>query len=107
MKNRTDLVVLISSYYSTLWTLTQKEVAELIGKAANRSCPLAPMLTLVIFQIADELLPGITSTINMSFDSGEFSEAWRKAHVLPFLKKHVLDIEYKNFRPVSKLTYNF
>ena len=63
------------------------------------------MPTPVILQLADELLPVITSVINMSLDCGEFPEAWREALVLPSLKKHGLDIEFKTFCLVSNLTY--
>ena len=46
-----------------------------------------------------------TKLINLSFDTGRFAEAWKEALVLPSLKKPGLDFAFKNFRPVSNLSY--
>ena len=50
-------------------------------------------------------MPVITKLINLSFDTGRFAEAWKEAPVLPSLKKPGLDFAFKNFRPVSNLSY--
>ena len=47
------------------------------------------------------MLPVINKLVNLSFESGRFAESWKEALVLPSLKKPILDIAYKNFRPVS------
>ena len=86
-------------------TLTQDQVSLIIGKAAMKSCPSDPAPTSVVLQVLDVLLPVITCMINMSFESGLFAEEWRKAPVLPTLKKCDLHIAYKTFRPVSNLPY--
>ena len=86
-------------------TLTQDQVSSIIGKAAMKSCPLDPVPTSVVLQVLDVLLPVITGMINMSFESGLFTEELRQALVLPTLKKCGLDITYENFYPVSNLPY--
>ena len=52
---------LISSYY------LRTKVAELMHRAAAKSCPLDPMPTSVVLQVVDVLLPVISSLINLSF----------------------------------------
>ena len=51
------------------------------------------------------MLPVITKLLNLSFETVQFARTWKEALVLPSLKKHNLDIAYKNFRPVSNLAY--
>lgn len=51
------------------------------------------------------MLPVINKLVNLSFESGRFSESWKEALVLPSLKKPNLDIAYKNFRPVSNYAF--
>ena len=50
-------------------------------------------------------MPVITKLINLSFDTDQFSKAWKEALVLPSLKRPGLDFAFKNFRPVSNLSY--
>ena len=45
------------------------------------------------------------TTINLSFESGEFASDWKEALLKPLLKKCELDIAFHNFRPVSNLPY--
>ena len=61
------------------------------------------MPTSLLFEVIDVLLPVITKIINLSLESSVFADDWKEALVLPSLKKHGLDIAYKNFRPVSNL----
>ncbi|PFX27710.1 hypothetical protein AWC38_SpisGene7593 [Stylophora pistillata] len=51
------------------------------------------------------IMPVITKLINPSFDTGRFSKARKEALLLPSLKKPGLDFSFKNFRPVSNLSY--
>ena len=81
------------------------QAAQLEENATKKSCPLDPMPTSVLLQVLDVLLPVITKMVNMSFESGEFVAVWKEALVRPSLKKHGLDIVYKNFRPVSNPPY--
>ena len=43
--------------------------------------------------------------INLFLLSGHVPENWRTAVVFPLLKKPGLDLVYKNFRPVSNLSF--
>ena len=86
-------------------SLSQEQVRMLISKAAGKSCQLDPIPTPIVLKSLDVLLPVITKLINLSFDTGRFAEAWKEALVLPSLKKPGLDFAFKNFRPVSNLSY--
>ena len=77
----------------------------MISKAAGKSCQLDPIPTPIVLKLLDVLLPVITKLINPSCDTGRFAEAWKEALVLPSLKKPGLDFAFKNFRPVSNLSY--
>ena len=48
-------------------------------------------------------MPAIS--VNLSFTSGVFGASWKKAVVLPLLKKQGLDLIPANYRPISNLTY--
>ena len=91
--------------FSDFEALNEDQVAQLIGKVAKKSCPLDPMPASLLFEVLYVLLPVITKIIDLSFESSVFADDWKEALVLPSLKKHGLDIAYKNFRPVSNLRY--
>ena len=93
------------SPFANFKTLSQEQVSELNNKAAKKSRPLDPMLTSVVLEVLDVLLPVITNMINLSFESGEFASDWKEALLKPLLKKCGLDIAFNNFRPVSNLLY--
>ena len=43
--------------------------------------------------------------MNNSLQSGCFPEIWKEALVFPLLKKTGLDVIFKNFRPLSNLSF--
>ena len=53
----------------------------------------------------EDLLPVLTKVVNKSLQSGCFPEVWKGALVFPLLKKPGLDVIFKNFRPVSNLSF--
>ena len=91
--------------FTSFKSLTQDQLHVLIDKAPKKSCQLDPVPTSIVIQSLDILLPVITKLVNLSFETGLFAGTWKEALVLPSLKKHNLDIVYKNFRPVSNLAY--
>ena len=86
-------------------SLTCDDVRELITSAPAKSSPLDPIPTFVIKECIDELLPILTAMINMSLQSGSFSDSWKEALIFPLLKKQGLDLIFNNFRPVCNLSY--
>ena len=43
--------------------------------------------------------------LNLSMQTGEFSEVWKEALVTPILKREGLDTIFKNYRPISNLQF--
>ena len=80
-------------------------MCTVISKAAGECCQLDPIPSPTVLELLHVLLPVITKLINLSFDNSPFAVAWKAALVLPSLKKPGLDLAFKNFRPVSNLSY--
>lgn len=53
----------------------------------------------------DIVSPLLTRIVNTSFENNDFTSSWKKAVVIPLLKKSGLDLLLPNYRPVSNLTY--
>ena len=85
--------------------ITEEKVHKLINSSKNKSCTLDPMPTSLVIDCIYVLLPIITKMINLSLESGLFTDDWKCALVLPLLKKPGLDLQFKNYRPVSNLQY--
>ena len=83
----------------------QSEVYNIIMGMAKKLCALDPIPTPLLVKSIDALLSVITEIINLSLQSGYFPPVWKEALVLPILKKANLDLVYKNYRPVSNLSF--
>ena len=71
-----------------------------------KQCSLDPLPTWLMKDCVSVLAPCVTSIINASLRTGYFSLEWRKAIVLPLLKKSGLgEITPGNYRPVSNVTF--
>ena len=84
--------------------LSVRHVKQLIQNSALKSCPLDPLTSTLVSKCED--LPQVfTKIVNNSLQSGCFPEIWKEALVFPLLKKPGLDVIFKNFRPVSYLSF--
>ena len=82
------------------------EISKLIRQSSNAYCKLDPLPTSLLKQCSSELTPFITKLVNMSLDSAIVPAVMKEAIVVPLLKKSGLDTDdYKNFRPVSNLSF--
>ena len=85
---------------------TESEISKLIKRSATKSCDLDPIPTWLLKLSLVELLPIITHIVNLSLSTSVVPPELKVALVTPLLKKILLDPEiFKNFRPVSNLTY--
>ena len=91
--------------FSSFQVITEEEARIIIMSLAKKSSALDPIPTPLVVKCIDVLLPVITKMINISLDSGHFPSSWREALVLPTLKKTGLDTVFKNYRPVSNLSF--
>ena len=64
-----------------------------------------PIATWLVKSCLDVLAPSITEIFNLSLLSGGVPEIWRTAVVILLLKKPGPDFVYKNFRPISNLSF--
>ena len=69
-----------------------------------KSCELDPIPTSLL-KMHIEVLAPIICNITNSFDTGIFSDELKDALVRPLHKHQSLELELKNFRPVSNLSY--
>ncbi|KAK3558502.1 hypothetical protein QTP86_018153, partial [Hemibagrus guttatus] len=94
------------SQHSTTPSLTQlstvaaEEVLQIIRSCNPTTCPLDPIPSAMLQTISPDLLPFITTVINGSLTSGHVSTVFKKARVIPILKKPALDpSDISNYRP--------
>jgi len=66
---------------------------------------LDPIPTDLFKQCLDILLPVVTQIINLSLHQGYFQHCWKCSLVIPLIKKLGLDCIFKNYRPISNLSY--
>ncbi|KAK3543792.1 hypothetical protein QTP70_027265, partial [Hemibagrus guttatus] len=89
-----------------LSTLAAEEVLQITRSCNPTTCPLDPIPSAMLQTISPDLLPFITTVINGSLTSGHVPTAFKKARVIPILKKPALDpSDISNYRPVSLLSF--
>ena len=64
-----------------------------------------PIPTNLLKECSDGLISVISSIVNQSLSCGTFPEIFKHAIVTPLLKKQDLELEFKNYRPVSNLSF--
>jgi len=85
--------------------VTEDEVRRLISAMPAKSSPLDVLPTSVLKSCADVFTPIITRLANMSLQEGKFPSSYKRAQVLPLLKKSGLDKSTPaNYRPISNLS---
>ena len=86
--------------------VSEADVEKVLKESPNASCSLDPTPTWMLKKCIAVFLPILTLLINLSLASGEFCAEFKKAHVIPLLKKFDLDRNIlKNYRPVSNLPF--
>ena len=72
----------------------------------TKSCHLDPLLTKLLKECIDELLPAVLHIVNLSLLKGNFPDKLKVACVTPILKRDSLDKDdVTNSRPVSNLPF--
>ncbi|KAK3524688.1 hypothetical protein QTP86_000793 [Hemibagrus guttatus] len=89
-----------------LSTVAAEEVLQITRSCNPTTCPLDPIPSAMLQTISPDLLPFITTVINGSLTSGHVPTVFKKARVIPILKKPALDpSDISNYRPVSLLSF--
>ena len=71
----------------------------------TKSCELDPIPTHILKWVLPTLIPLITHIVNALLTSACFCEEWKTPVVKPLLKKKGLDLQEKNYCPVSNLPF--
>ena len=86
--------------------VSEEEVKKVLSASPSTSCPLDPLPTKILKSCLSVFLPVLTLLANLSLSTGEFCSTFKKAFVIPLLKKSDLDQDiFKNFRPISNLSF--
>ena len=92
--------------FSSFEKVSQLTVKECILNSASKSCELGPILSKLLIECLDSILPSLTDLFNSSLASGIFPQCFKSALVTPILKKRCLDHnDLNNNRPVSNLCF--
>ena len=75
-------------------------IKKLVLNAPNKTCDNDPIPTKIVKDCINELLPTISSMVNLLLSSGHIPDNWKEGLVRPKLKKVNLDLIKKNYRPV-------
>ena len=86
-----------SSSFTAFRCVDMDSLRKLVLRAPTKSCLLDPVPTNILKDCLDELLPILSTTINLSLESGFFPDIWKESVVTPLLKKQGLDLVFKNF----------
>ena len=99
------IMELHSPSFGSFKAITEDETYSIIMNLAKTSCTLDPIPTPLLVNCIDVLLPVITKMVNISLESGHYPSAWKEALIRPILEKNGLDTVFKNYRPVSNLSF--
>ena len=81
--------------------VSQLTVKEYIINSAPNSCQLDPILSKLLIECLDSILPSLTDLFNSSLASGIFLQCFKSALITPILKKGCFYHNHlKNYRPV-------
>ena len=85
--------------------LSEEEIVSLVSSAPNKSCILDPIPASLVKSSLPILAPILTKIVNGSLSTGHFPSPWKRAIILPKLKRPNLDPIFSNYRPLSNLSF--
>ena len=77
-----------SSSFTAFRRVDMDSLRKLVLRAPTKSCLLDPVPTNILKDCLDELLPILSTTINLPLESGFFPDIWKESLVTPLLKKN-------------------
>ena len=87
----------------SLKAVKPEQVLEIIkALKSSKSTGLDNLDTYILKLVAPNSMPPLTHIINLSIRDGEFPAIWKKAKIVPLLKKGDA-LDPKNYRPVALL----
>ena len=104
LKTHIETVFITSHRFSHFQCITPDEIIRIIQKCPPKSHELDPLPSTVIKQHTQTVAPTICHIVNISLSQRYFTENLKHALLKPLLKNLGLDLELKNYRPVSNLS---
>ena len=98
----TETAFITSCRFSNFQHITPDEIIKITQKCPRKSCELP---STSIKQHTETVAPTICHIVIISLSHGDFTENLKQVLLRPLLKKIGLDLELKNYRPVSNLSY--
>ena len=90
--------------FNEIEIIDKNTVLKLIKKSAAKSCELDLVLTNLLKQYVEVLVPSVHYIITTSLSHGCFTDNLKEALLRPLLKKSNLDLIFKTYHPISNLT---
>ena len=81
------------------------EVKKIILSMKTKSCELDALLTKLLKDCLDDILPTITNLVNISLQDGVYASGWKTSVIRPLLKKPNLDLILSSYHPVNNLPF--
>ena len=94
------------SIFTGLRPLDRHEILNIMKNMNPTACIMDPCNTKFLLKFKEIILDIITTMINQSLITGEFLDDWKVAAVRPLIKGPNLDMDLKNYRPISNLISN-
>ena len=93
------------SSFTGFLPLDKGEILNIMKNMNPTTCIMDPCNTKFLLKFKETILDAITTMINQSLTTGEFLDDWKVAAVRPLIKGPHMDIELKNYRPISNLSF--
>lgn len=94
-----------SSSFTAFRRVDMDYLRKLVLRVPSKSCLLDSVPTNITKDCLNELLPILSTMINLSLQCGLFPDIWKYSVVTPLLKKQGLDLVFKTFRPISNISF--
>ena len=85
--------------------LTKEQVLNLIQHMHYTTCAMDPCNTKFLMKFKDTLIGTTTKITNISLTTGQYLDEWKIAVVRHLVKGPNLDTDYKNYCPISSLSF--
>ena len=85
--------------------LDREEILDIIGNMNPTMSIMDPCNTRFLLKFKEIIVDTITTITNQSLTTGEFLDDWKVAAVRPLIKDANIGTEFKNYRPISNLSF--
>ena len=85
--------------------ISDEKTLKILNNMKKTTCDVDPCNMNFLMEFKGILLGTWTKIINKSLLSGYFLQSWKKAIIRPLIKSSKLHREFKNYRPISNLSF--